>query len=190
MKKTLGIILAVLLTLMLSVPALAEDKTFTENNGTSTQDIKASYEPGEKVADEVYHITVQWEVTSNLAYKDGNITYTWNVDKLQYDDPQQANGTWTGTATVKVTVTNKSNAEVSAKAEWNAAANIGAECDFTNSKTTATAASAAGTLKPGDTGTGSATSDTIEATVEVKSGKIQENDATIGTMTVTINPQG
>lgn len=188
MKKTLSILLAVVLMFALALPVFAEDNVADTSGGTGSADqaVTAQYDKGtdDKEVATVYHVTVAWNVESTLKYSDGNTTYTWNADDTKYVATTENKG-WTGDATVAITVTNKSNAEVTATAAWANAANITAACTF--DEVTKTIGSAAEDVEVADQAKGAAKTGEITATVAAPTaGTISENNATVGTITVSI----
>lgn len=189
MKKTLSVLLAVLMLLTLTVSAFAEPLIEDDGNGSDSHNVTAGFKGATTdSAGNVYYVTVAWTPGENtLSYFEGNTTYTWNGASMQYQAGALEDEGWTGSAAVKVTVTNQSNAEVNAQASWKDAQGITAECKF--DKDTAKLDSAAEGIDYNNTqATGSPKTADINATVEVKSGTIQDNGATVGTITVTISP--
>lgn len=191
MKRTLSIFLAVVLTFALAIPAFAAEDgaTDAEGKGSSSQTVTAEYvgNTEDKDVATVYYVTVDWNVTSTLKYSDGTTTYTWNTEDTKYVANTEEQG-WTGTATVEITVTNKSNADITATATWANAEDITAECTFANDGKV-TVESAAKDVEVADGAKGEAQTGTITATVATPAeGTISENNATVGTITVTIAP--
>lgn len=112
MKKILATILALVMVLSLSVTALAVDKT--ENvtiNSTSEGTVDISITD---ITETVYSVTVTWDSTSLEYFKNDGI---WNPETHEYEPDEDAEehelSRWiSGSATV--TVTNHSNAPVTA----------------------------------------------------------------------------
>ena len=106
MKKTLSIILALVLALSLSVTAFA-----AENNGTSSTDItvNGTYIPNTSSADETISVDIVWEAM-DFTYT-GASQGTWNPATHTYDGATE--GGWSDN-TPAVTVTNHSNVAVNA----------------------------------------------------------------------------
>lgn len=189
MKKTLSILLAVVLMFALALPVFAEDNVADASGGAGSADqaVTATYQEGTESTDvaTVYYVTVAWNVDSTLTYYDGTTTYTWNAEETKYVANKPTDNGWTGDATVKITVTNKSNADVKAEAAWADAAGIKAACTF--DEATKTIESAAKDVTVADGETGAAKTITITANVDTPSeGTISENNATVGTITVNI----
>jgi hypothetical protein len=121
MKKALSFLLTLMLILTLAVPALAEDDPATSGSSTVTDfsssgeaSIVAIYEKTEDVVVNKYSVTVAWSQTGTLKYNTGEVTYSWDSDKLEYDMTAK-DGVWTcEDAKIAVTVTNKSDKAITA----------------------------------------------------------------------------
>lgn len=190
MKKTISILLALVLVLSLSVPAFAEP--YTTGSGTTTsEDVTATFVDGStgEVA-KSYYVNVSWEVSSSLTYTAGDTTLTWNAEEMQYESSTEE-GTWTGEATVKVTITNKSNAAISATAIWNqdTAAGATAEMSFNNATVQVEDASVGVALENGAKAEAPKTA-TITGTISSDnvSGSISNSNAKLGNVTVSFKP--
>ena len=110
---------------------------------------------------------------------------------MEYEDGGKAAGSWDGTASVEVTITNQSNDQISAKAEWkdNGDDSVTTSMTFTDSGTvTVEDASNGVSLEAGQTG--SVKTKTITGTMAASavSGAIESSDAVLGHVTVTFNP--
>lgn len=197
MKKTISILLALVLVLALSATAFATDINSVAGNNTATQDVTAqvvSGTVGETAT--VYYVTITWNADRNtLKYTEAAAEYEWNPATLQYTGEGHEAG-WSGDAQYTITVTNKSNAAVKAQASWQEKAGISAECSY-NGDGSVTLGSAAVTegsteIKPSETGvTGTAQSNTIVATIGTPTdGTISAGENTVGTITVTITAAG
>ena len=122
MKKVLSLIAALSLTLSMSATVFAADNDPIEDVNTgNTKDISitAQYEKGEDNIPTVYHVTVSWEQTGTLVYKENPDTYTWNPGTLDYTHTVDDGGDWSlgegdNAPKVNITVTNRSNAAVKA----------------------------------------------------------------------------
>ena len=120
MKKIMSLVLALALVLSMGVTVFAGEATVGDSTGTipensNTVNVTAKYEAGENVsAGTKYLVNVSWTVNSTLTYKDKTKTYTWKTTDMHYEHTDTAEaGTWSGSATVDLTVTNKSNADIS-----------------------------------------------------------------------------
>lgn len=188
MKKFLIALLALAMMFALAVPVFAEPSEVSVP-GSSSADVTAKYEAGNDGKDDiatVYLVTVDWKVDSTLKYSNGTTTYTWNADATKYDKTTEEDG-WFGSATVGITVTNKSNAAVSAKAEWANEAGITAACTFTGNEIEV-ASAAAGIDLSSDDLQGAPVSATITANVAAPTaGSISSDDAKVGAVTLTIS---
>lgn len=192
MKKTLSILLAVVLMFAMAIPVFAAEETssdtITSATGDSQHAVTAEFDKGsdnsESVA-KVYYVTVDWTVNSTLKYSNGTTTYTWNAEDTQYTSETTGDG-WTGSASVTIKVTNKSNDAITATPSWEAASPIEATCDFNTPKLDV-ASAATGVDFASGTLTGAAQNGTITATVnQPTAGSITENNAVVGTITVHI----
>ena len=185
MKKTISILLALVLVLALSATAFATDINNVESNNTSTQDVTAAYVAGNdgEIAT-VYYVTIAWKEDSNtLQYEEASTDYRWNPDTLEYTNGGNA-ARWSGQAQYTITVTNKSNAAVKAQATWQNKDGITAECSYSGGNGSITLDSAAPTIPSAISG--EAKTGTITATIDSVTGAITANDKTVGTITVTI----
>lgn len=122
MKKVLSLIAALSLTLSMSATVFAAEETGPAIDDLSKgQDISitAAYEKGQDNIPTVYHVTVSWEQTGTLVYKEKSDTYTWNPGSLDYTHTADNGGDWSlgegdNAPKVNITVTNRSNAAVKA----------------------------------------------------------------------------
>lgn len=120
MKKVLSLIAALSLTLSMSATVFAAEGTGPAIEDLSKgQDISitAAYEKGQDNIPTVYHVTVSWEQTGTLVYKEKSDTYTWNPGSLGYTHTTDNGGDWSlgegdNAPKVNITVTNRSNAQV------------------------------------------------------------------------------
>ena len=107
MKKYICLIMALVLTFALAVPALASG---APSNGSV--DIEASYVPGTVSDPEVYRVTLEWDPSGTIVYNAGNTVYNWNSATLSYDSTV-AKGEWEiSNARIDFTVKNRSNRPV------------------------------------------------------------------------------
>ncbi len=124
MKKIMSLVLALALVLSMGVTVFA-----TENSGSTTVtdptkdnskdiNVTAGYtEPSYTVAGTVYHVVVAWSQTGTITYTGDQYTYTWKPGEGNYGRYDQTGvaAHWTVTdAKVAITVTNKSNAAITA----------------------------------------------------------------------------
>ena len=120
MKKVLSLIAALSLTLSMSATVFAAEETGPAIKGLPNGQnisITATYEKGKEIVETTYHVTVSWEQTGTLVYKENSDTYTWNPDSLDYTHDVDNGGDWSlgkgdNAPKVKITVTNRSNAQV------------------------------------------------------------------------------
>lgn len=120
MKKVLSLIAALSLTLSMSATVFAAEETGPAiedmPNGQNIS-ITATYEKGKEIVETTYHVTVSWEQTGTLVYKENPDTYTWNPGTLDYTHKVDDAGDWSlgegdNAPKVNITVTNRSNAQV------------------------------------------------------------------------------
>lgn len=126
MKKIMSLVLALALVLSMGVTVFAAESTNPttvksediDNNQTNI-DVTAGYTaPSYTVASTVYHVVVAWEKSGTIKYVGDNFTYTWNPE-IGDNGEYTKNGTpahWevSSDAKVAITVTNKSNAAITA----------------------------------------------------------------------------
>lgn len=144
MKKLIGMIMAIAMTFALATTAFAVQSPVTISSNTVTEDdnnmkydengntigIPITGDLDTSEADNPYDVTanyyviVKYDVTSTLKFKINEKAYTWNVNteaagsiSAQHtlkDALTKADGTWSGNATVKVTLENWSNRDMQA----------------------------------------------------------------------------
>ena len=201
MKKTFSILLALVLVLALSAPAFAD----VPATGGTSQDVTATYVPAVEggMTGTVYAVTITWtpNTMSDLTYNGGSeATYVWNAGTLQYEVSAGNNIAegWTGSTGYQVTITNKSNADVTAAVAATANYSLTAERTGDEDKTLERADKAI--YEKGeeqhywtDTATqGTATTMTVTYTYSDKGGATAPeapsgNSVTVGTITVSLS---
>lgn len=194
MKKAISLFLALVLVLSMSVTALAVE---VDN---SSQDVGATYVPGtvqivgpdgQTTTATVYSVNLTWTSIANVSYDGGKDAYYWDASALEYKKHTTASEAagWTADETsCTITITNSSNAAVTATAAFTPAAEIGAtaSCSFTNNGcVVASAAPTQAQLEAGTTA-GSAKTGTITANVSV-SGDLKSGVTSVGTISITIS---
>lgn len=119
MKKLFSLILALTLLLSLGTVAAFAANPITAANGSDSKEVKGSYQAGD-VSDTVYSVDVSWG-SMEFTYT-GASEGTWNPATHQYDGA--AAGGWAVNAAGgnKITVTNHSNAAVTATLSYAAEA--------------------------------------------------------------------
>ena len=186
MKRTISILLALVMVLALSIAAFADDD-IPISGGNKSQEVIAQYvsgtvgEPGI-----IYYVTIEWNTVENtLKYADASSDYVWNPETLTYSGDSNEAG-WSGSAQYTVTVTSRSNAAVVAQASWEGNGNIIANCSFDNNSVYLN--SAAADITPGDEATGEEQTGSITATIGTPTeGTIDDSSKTVGTLTVTLS---
>ena len=170
MKKIIALALSLIMVLSLSVSAFAAEVEAA--NGTDKSDVTATYHEGSVAAD-TYSVVIAW---ANFAFTYSAGQKTWDPDNHTLTDG--ANGQWS-TAGV-ITVTNHSNVKITASAAYAPEANYDGEVTF--------ACGAAINLDPPavDSAYNSALSGTITVTPDGPLDSEWEDNAKIGTVTVTI----
>lgn len=128
MKKIMSLVLALALVLSMGVTVFAAgdsgsitvtDPTDTEHNSESI-DVTAGYTaPTYSTGATVYHVVVAWEKTGTITYAGNQYYYDWKVDENNFgyvkDEENSTEAGWTvDNAKVAITVTNKSNAAITA----------------------------------------------------------------------------
>lgn len=121
MKRFLTLMLVVALVFAIAAPVFADDTFETEEGGESKFDVTADFTAHSDTKGEtVYKMTIAWEMGqgNNLAYTAEQAVYKWNTDSLTYtldtDSQDYTAAGWSGSASVVITVTNFSDAEVEA----------------------------------------------------------------------------
>lgn len=203
MKKLLSIVLAMAMVLALGVTAFAAETTTTwGNDGNYTNgdrtDVTAKYsEAGEATVIDTYAVTIQWSVNSTLKYSEGTKTYTWIVEDdtsttdvdeaLTWKEGESGKG-WTGTASITVTITNRSSQAVKASVADTPTV-AGASVSWTDytSGTEKTIDSAAKDIE-NYSGSGEAQVLTLVGSIDANSisGTISSDGATVATITITL----
>lgn len=199
MKKLLSIVLALAMVLALGVTAFAEEVPAGNITGETSGTVTATYNGGEDSTPAVYAVNITWNIDSTLAYSTAGTTYTWNAETLKYGTAENGTAGWSGTASVTVTVTNRSNQSVNAAVTqtpgagltlnntWTAAENGGSPAGYNNNaKELASADTGVDKNDPASTGTAQvvAFATTIEA-ANITAGTIDAN-TTVATITVTL----
>lgn len=169
MKKAISLVLAAMMAVALPGAALAVGQ-----GESSTQNVTGHYESGGE-SSVVYSVDITWEPL-NFTYTDAS-KGTWNAQEHVYQGATPAR--WTpGNATI--TVTNHSNAEITATPSYQAGSGFGSAI-ITFDTNPLKVASA-------DNGEEGAAGQAMSGTIQVTpSGSLPEgtND-TIGTITITI----
>ena len=181
--KSVGAVVASgALVAAMAMPAFADSYTGNKTSAVAgdsvSQDVKVTYTENPGV-EKVYSVDVAWNGMEGFAYT-GSADAKWDPSTHTYDDA--TGGSWTP-ATGTVTVTNHSNAAVTAAASYQAGTNYtGITGTFTGSNEDGQQTSeelATGVGRTYDT----ADSETFTLTL---SGDNDINTATVGTATVTI----
>ena len=110
MKKILSITLT--LTMLFAMTAMAV--TVSDNNNSASADVKANYLAGD-TSGTVYSVDITWGALE-FTYKD-KAQGTWNPNTHKYDGGSET-GTWSANGNT-ITVTNHSNAPVTASMSYN-----------------------------------------------------------------------
>lgn len=173
MKKTISLLLALVLMLSLSFAAFAANGI--QNGGSDSSDVKGTYKG--KASATVYSVDIAWQdlsFTYNEAYEG-----EWSPANHSYSNGTEA-GWAEGTGTI--TVTNHSNADITAVPSYEAAAGYeSAGMEFSTSSLV---------VETADNGEDGAPGHAVEGTITVTpTGTLPEGteNATIGKITITIN---
>jgi hypothetical protein len=174
MKKTISILLVLVLALCASIPAFAAD-TITTGGGSATKDVKATYQPGDTPT--IYSVDITWG-SMEFTYTDAS-KGTWDPETHQYKGATEATWSCENDAN-KITVTNHSNAGIKAVLGYTSGEGF-SEINGNFSKDSYTLRSAEGTTR------GNAPSYDFYLTL---SGSLNESaleNTVIGTVTITIH---
>lgn len=171
---TLALTFLLIFTLV-TVTAFAADATITAGGGTATKEVTASYHSGAG-GSTVYSVDITW---GNMAftYSEGAGS-TWNPATHQYSSGGA--GVWSNSGNT-VTVTNHSNAQVTANLAYDKAAGYEGISGSFGNKSTMNLATAEGTTFE------NAPKDTAELTLSGTLNSTVTVPTKIGTITVTIN---
>ena len=126
MKKIMSLVLALTLVLSMGVTVFAAESTNPttvksediDNNNTNIEVTAGYTAPTHTSAGEAYHVVISWEKGGNLSYTDATYEYTWKPESGAngaYTKAEKTPAKWNfDGAYVKITVTNKSNADITA----------------------------------------------------------------------------
>lgn len=193
MKKILSMILVLAMIFALGATAFALDTTV----GDTAKDVTADYATATApVPGTVYYVTIAWAQDSNtIKYTAGATAYKWSGSSMYYveDTEHNVEPAWSGEAQYTVTVTNQSNASITATAAWADKNGVISTCAFTGNNATLTTAAVydvggVATAIPTNNTTqvGTAQPADIVANISGMTGAIAAADTVIGTITVTI----
>lgn len=181
MKKALSLLLALIVVMTLSVGAMAVSHT-----GDDSMDVDADFVAGDVSDTGVIHsVHIEWNSIAKLTYTEGDTKYLWDAASQKYVVASSTESEWSGGA-FKVTITNRSNADITATASYTDTANDGLTTEMEWAKQTVTCESAAKNII-NYSGTGSPTTGELSGTVKVTEGSINANTAGVGRITITIN---
>ena len=114
MKKTLAIILSIVLALAMSVTAFAADGNVSSNGGSQDIDVSAKYVDS-TVTGTVYSVDISWGAMEFTYTKSGS--KNWNPSSHTYDDNTSYGWSASGN---EISVTNHSNTEIKASFAYSA----------------------------------------------------------------------
>lgn len=175
MKKFFALLLAVMMIATMSVTAFAAESELTNDKKSESVDVTAKYASGVTDGGTVYNVDISWD-SMEFTYTESGVN-TWNPEKHEYE-VVGTGGAWNHT-TSTVTVTNHSNAAVTAKFSFSPVAGGTVTGSFNN----ATVALPSAVDKATDAAELTGTSDfTIDGTVA----STQTTAAKVGTITITI----
>lgn len=190
MKKLLSMILALAMVLALSTTVFAANLETGEINGERDAEVKANYQAAGEPSfsdEKVYYVKVAWEQSGTLKYSEGSTTYKWNAKQNKYekDDATSTMPGWNiESAKVTVTVTNQSNATVTAAASVTNKDGFTVTGSFDNESVTL---SSAAPEAPSATNlSGTEQKKTMVYTITAVTGTISSSDTAIATLTITL----
>lgn len=114
MKKTIAMLLTVMLLSFASVSAFAASETITQKGASGSADVKGTYVAG-SAAGTVYSVDIAWG-SMEFTYKDAS-EGTWNPKTHRYDNTVAAEWSCEEGAN-EVSVTNHSNTAVTAQLDY------------------------------------------------------------------------
>lgn len=196
MKKALSMILVLAMVLALALPAMAAETDITPTSG-NTQDVTATYTaPKNVISGKIYTVEIKWEsqhTEKALSYTGATTAYVWTPEKMQYVMSDKTSdgsvaAAWDGSAKVKVTVTNKSNAEIAYNVTATNTYNLtltGNDTDDTKFTAIDNPVSGITDDKVAGTEKGAANGDAAEATKDTKTVTYTANDSASTDVTLT-----
>lgn len=175
MKKIVSCLLCLVLAMSMSVTAFAAEGSVTkEETGSQNIDVTAKYTVSSG-SDTTYSVDIQWE-SMTFTYTESS-TKTWNPSPHTYSTTT-GTGAWDKTE-AKITVTNHSNASVTAAVTYTPVDGTGVTGTIENGSKTL----AAGVVnKPEE-------ADALVATLKISgkpTGTVTAEGVKVGTVTVTI----
>lgn len=196
MKKVLSFVLALVMVLALSVTAFAETESVGPGDTLNNQkdiNIGATYTTKADETIHKYKVKIDW-TTPSFTYEKNGVIYTWNADKMIYDQTTSTGAGW-GTENSKalnLKVTNYSDMAVNCSASLDDIANDG--ITVTSNKTTGnwkgTADAVVDSTKPTDYLDNSSTRTgkecDLSATITVSGAPNDAATPTIAKVTVTV----
>ncbi len=180
MKKILATVLALTMIVGMSiVPAFAANYAALGDTDAEIE-VNATYVTQDDTEDEtpVYSVDITWGDIS-FTYTASSNKLGWNTTSLKYDvDTGDNAASWSGDDAI-ISIVNKSNAEITVTAEWNAEADVDAAPVISGPAIVASADNG-----EGENGAGLAKNGSITVSKPV-SGSITE-DTLLGTITLSI----
>jgi hypothetical protein len=173
MKKLTALLLAVMFVMTMSTTAFAAGGTIDTAGGSQTIDVSAKYTDNTSTQT-VYNVDLTWEAMSFTYTAAG--TKTWNPNTHSYTD--STTGSWSNGKTI--TVTNHSNATVTADFAYLASTNFTAATSNFTATTLSLATAENTTLATAPT---ASTTFSLGGTLP----STQTASVKIGTITVTLN---
>ena len=126
MKKLVSLILVLGLILTCCAAAMADAIDLEDGNGSSSADVYATVGKYAAITDAVFYVTVDWQITGGTYMLDADY-YAWDPATCSYSlaepDPDAIKDTDMADVTpyVRMTVTNRSNAEIHWELDFEAA---------------------------------------------------------------------
>lgn len=177
MKKIFALVLAVMMIATMSTTAFAAE-TVTNDGGNATISVSGTYSAGGAAATKI-SVVVSWDAMT-FTYTEGSAG-TWNPNTHSYEGT--TNGGWS-TETATITVTNHSNAAITATCSFEATATgVVGKFDGETTKTLNVESADADAYRTAVEGVYPAPSASTEFGI---SGAAITENAALGTITVTI----
>lgn len=190
MKKIIGLLLALVMVMGLSVMAFANE--YGEPSATTKEDatITAEYKVGSVKHNDKYRINVKWTSSGTIKYSDAVTVYNWSTTDLKYvEDESSTTAGWVcEQATIKIDVTNYSSQGVKVSCAAPTVTGNGVTAihgTYTDGNTSTVLNLGTANNRQGENGAGKPVTDSTTFSINSVEGKITAAGI-IGTITISI----